>query len=44
MNAWCLPLNAVGGELIYIPLSGAARKGGSLLFGASWSIDAGDGN
>jgi len=43
MNAWCLPLNAVGGELIYIPLSGAARKGGSLLFGASWSIDAGDG-
>ena len=43
MNAWCLPLNAVGGELIYIPLSGAAKRGGSLLFGASWSIDAGDG-
>ena len=43
MNAWCLPVNAVGGELIYIPLSGAAKRGGSLLFGASWSIDAGDG-
>ena len=44
MNAWCLPVNAVGGELIYIPLSGAAKKGGSLLFGASWSTDSGDGN
>jgi len=43
MNAYCLPLNSVGGELIYIPLSGAAKRGGSLLFGASWSIDAGDG-
>jgi hypothetical protein len=43
MNAYCLPLNAVAGELIYIPLSGAAKRGGSLLFGASWSIDAGDG-
>ena len=42
MNAWCLPLNAIGGELIYIPLSGAAKKGGSLLFGASWSVDSGD--
>lgn len=43
MNAYCLPVNAVAGELIYIPLSGAAKRGGSLLFGASWSIDAGDG-
>jgi len=43
MNAWCLPVNAIGGELIHIPLSGAAKRGGSLLFGASWSIDAGDG-
>ena len=43
MNAWFLPLNAVGGALQMIPLSGAAKRGGSLLFGASWSIDAGDG-
>ena len=42
-ECWCLPVNAVGGELIYIPLSGAAKRGGSLLFGASWSIDTGDG-
>ena len=43
MNAWYLPLNAVGGALAMIPLSGAATKGGKLLFCASWSIDAGDG-
>ena len=39
MNAWCLPVHAVGGELVYIPLSGATKRGGSLLFGASWSVD-----
>ena len=43
MNAWYLPLNAVGGNLNMIPLSGAATKGGKLLFCAAWSIDAGDG-
>ena len=43
MNAWYLPLNAVGGLLALIPLSGAATKGGKLLFCATWSIDAGDG-
>jgi hypothetical protein len=43
MDAYCLPVNAVGGTLIAIPLSGAAKRGGSLLFGCSWSIDAGDG-
>jgi hypothetical protein len=43
MNAWYLPLNAVGGQLSMIPMSGAATKGGKLLFCTSWSIDAGDG-
>ena len=43
MNAWYGGLNAIGGELNLIPLSGAATKGGKLLFGATWSIDAGDG-
>jgi hypothetical protein len=43
MNAWYLPLNAIGGTLQMIPLSGAATKGGKLLFCAAWSIDAGDG-
>jgi hypothetical protein len=43
MSAWYLPTYAVGGALLEIPLSGAATKGGHLLFCASWSIDAGDG-
>jgi hypothetical protein len=43
MNAWYLPLNAIQGTLAMIPLSGAATLGGKLLFGATWSIDAGDG-
>ena len=43
MNAWYLPLNAVGGALLMVPLAGATTKGGHLLFCASWSIDAGDG-
>jgi hypothetical protein len=44
MNAWCLPTHAVAGDLINIPLSGAAKRGGSLLFGASWSTgNSGDG-
>ena len=43
MNAWFLPLNAIGGQLSMIPLSGSATRGGKLLAGFSWSIDAGDG-
>ena len=43
MNAWYLPLDAIQGALLQIPLSGAAKKGGKLLFGATWSLDAGDG-
>jgi hypothetical protein len=44
MNAWCLPVHAVGGELVFIPLSGAMKRGGSLLFGASWTVDSGAGS
>ena len=43
MNAWYLLVDSVGGMLNLIPLSGAATKGGKLLFCLSWSIDAGDG-
>lgn len=43
MNAWFLPIDAVGGVLTKIPLAGAATKGGKLLWGATWSLDAGDG-
>jgi hypothetical protein len=44
MSAWYLDINSVGGALLEIPLSGAAGKGGTLLFGAVYSTDAGDGN
>lgn len=44
MNAWCLHnIDAVGGTLDQIPLAGAFSRGGALLFGATWSVDAGDG-
>ena len=33
----------IQGVLQLIPLSGAASKGGKLMFGATWSLDAGDG-
>jgi hypothetical protein len=43
MNAWYLPINAVQGALEMIPLSGAASKGGKLMYCAVWSVNAGDG-
>ena len=43
MDAWYLPLNAVGGILDLVPLSGAATRGGSLLWGGAWTVDGGDG-
>lgn len=43
MNAWYLGIDSIAGSLSLIPLSGAATKGGKLLFCASWSVDAGDG-
>ncbi len=43
MNAWCLGIDAIGGPATQISLSGVFKKGGSLLFGDSWSVDAGDG-
>jgi hypothetical protein len=43
MNAWCLAVDAIGGAAIQISLSGLFKKGGSLLFGETWSVDAGDG-
>jgi hypothetical protein len=43
MDAWYLDIDAVAGELKQIPLSGAFTKGGSLLFGCTWSVSAGDG-
>lgn len=43
MNLWFLPIDSHQGPLTKIPMSGAAQKGGYLVFLADWSIDAGDG-
>jgi hypothetical protein len=43
MNVWYLGINAVGGTLAQIPLAGSTTLGGKLVWGATWSMDAGDG-
>lgn len=42
-RAWYLPVDSIGGAAGSISLSGIFQKGGKLLFGATWSLDAGDG-
>lgn len=43
MSAWYLPVKSIGGAAVEIPLGSLFRKGGSLLFGATWSVDSGSG-
>lgn len=43
LNAWFLPVDSIGGAANSISLAGVFRQGGALLFGATWSLDAGDG-
>lgn len=43
MTAWYLPVDSIGGAAQPFSLAGIFAKGGSLLFGAKWSLDAGDG-
>jgi hypothetical protein len=42
-NAWYLPVDSIGGAAVKFPLGGVFTRGGSLLFGASWSTDGGGG-
>lgn len=42
-TAWYLPVNAVGGAAVDVSMAGVFQRGGSLLFGATWSLDSGDG-
>lgn len=42
LDAWYLPVDQVGGELTRLPLGGVFDKGGSLVFGATWSNDSGN--
>ncbi len=43
MNAWYLSVDSIGGAANSFSLAGVFKKGGSLLFGATWSLDSGDG-
>lgn len=43
LKAWYLPSGQVGGAATSFSLAGIFRQGGSLLFGATWSLDTGDG-
>lgn len=43
MNAWYLGVNSVAGAATKLPLAGLFKKGGALLFGATWSSDSGAG-
>jgi hypothetical protein len=43
LSAWYLPASSIGGAAVELPLGGIFTRGGSLLFGASWSIDGGGG-
>lgn len=39
MVAWYMPIDAVGGAADFFPLTGIFGRGGTLLFGAAWSLD-----
>lgn len=41
LDAWYLPVDAVSGAATKFPLGGVFTRGGSLLFGASWSLGEG---
>lgn len=43
LKAWYLPVSQIGGTALDLNLGGVFRRGGTLLFGATWSLDAGDG-
>jgi hypothetical protein len=43
LDAWYLAVNAIGGALTKLPMASIFKRGGSLMFGATWSSDSGDG-
>jgi hypothetical protein len=43
LDAWYLPVDTIGGAAVKLPLGGVFTLGGSLMFGAAWSLDTGAG-
>lgn len=42
LDVYYLPVDVIGGALTKLPLGGVFPRGGSLLFGGTWSLDAGE--
>lgn len=43
LNAHFLPVDSIGGAVTQVSMAGVFQRSGSLLFGATWSTDSGDG-
>ena len=43
LNVWYLPVESIGGAATKFPMGGIFNLGGALMFGATWSIESGDG-
>ena len=43
LSIWYLPVSSVGGAAVEFPLGAVFKKGGTIAFGASWSLDSGAG-
>jgi hypothetical protein len=43
LSVWYLPVDSLGGTAQEFNLSGVMQAGGTLVFGAKWSLDSGDG-
>lgn len=43
LSAYYLPADSIGGAAVELPLGGVFSRGGSLLFGSSWSLETGAG-
>ena len=41
LNVWYLPVDQIGGELTLLPLGGVFNRGGSIMWGQTWSLDQG---
>jgi hypothetical protein len=42
-SVWYLPVDSIGGAATEINLGSIFRRGGQMLFGATWSLDSGSG-
>ena len=42
-TAWYLPVKSIGGTVSELDMGSIFRRGGNLLFGATWSLDSGSG-